>query len=65
LTERGTHKLESVEDGTSQDTETNRPSEGKLGNSLPGEYRGRNKSGHGNKLREPGALAIWRVNREI
>ena len=59
--ERGTHKLESVEEGTSQDTETNRASEG---NSLPGEHKGRDKSGHGNKLSGRAALTLWRVHRE-
>ena len=42
--EMDTHVLESAEEGTSQDTEINRPSGG---HSLPGDSRGRKFSGHG------------------
>jgi hypothetical protein len=44
---RGTHKLDGVERGTSQDMETTRASES---HSLPGERRGRNKSLHKKKV---------------
>jgi hypothetical protein len=39
---RGTHFLETVEGRTNQNTERRRPSEG---DSLPGDHRGRDKSG--------------------
>jgi len=58
---RGTHILESAEGETSQDTETNRASKG---HSPTGECRGRDKSGHRNKLSKQGALTFWRVQRE-
>jgi len=44
---RGTHILETAEGGTSQDTEGNRQTKG---HSLPGDHRGRDKSGHRKKL---------------
>ena len=40
---RGTHVLETADNGTCQDTEGNRPSKG---HSLPGDGRGRDLSGH-------------------
>ena len=44
--EKDTHSLGTIEGGTYQDVEKNRPSEG---NSLPGDGRGRDLSGHGKK----------------
>ena len=41
---RRTHQLETAEEGTCQDTETNPPTEA---DSLPGDSRGRDLSGHG------------------
>jgi len=46
---RGTHKLETAEGGTSQDTERKQMSEG---HSQTGDRRGRDKSGHGKKANE-------------
>ena len=43
---KDTHSLETVEGGTCQDVERNRPSEG---HSPSGDGRGRELSGHGNK----------------
>ena len=48
---RHTHRLEMAEGGTSQDTETKRPSNV---HSLPGDGRGRDKSGHRNKATKQG-----------
>jgi len=59
---RGTHFLEMVERGTSQSMERKQPSKG---HSLPGESRGRDKSGHRKKeLTGQGALTSWRQQRE-
>ena len=55
---RGTHKLESADRWTSQDTERNRATEG---HSLPGECRSMDKSGHGKEQSDRGALTAWRV----
>jgi hypothetical protein len=58
----GTHSLKTAEGGTSQDTtERNRLRER---HSLPGDHRGRDKSGHGKKLTERGALTPWRPQKE-
>ena len=43
---RGTHKLETTEGGTCQDTERNQPTKG---HSPPGDHRGRDMSGHRKK----------------
>src|SRR6266850_2131499 len=58
---RGTHKLESADGQTSQDTERIRPSEG---HSRPGERRWTDKSGHGKNLTERGALTNWRAQTD-
>jgi len=58
---RGTHFLETAERGTSQDMERKQLSKG---HSLSRDGRGRDKSGHGKKLMEQGALTPWRPQRE-
>ena len=60
---RRTHKLETAEGGTCQDTESNRSTEA---HSHPGDDRGRNLSGHGKKPTDRGALTSlsWRRQRE-
>ena len=58
---KDTHFLETAEGATGQDMETNRPSEG---HSLPGDGRGSDLSGHGNKLTERRTLTCWRRQRE-
>ena len=50
---RGTHCLETAQEGTSQDTERRQPSKGHL---LSGDSRGRDKSGHRRKATRKGAL---------
>ena len=57
---RPTHILETAEEGTCQDTERNRSSEG---HSRPGDGRGRELSGYGKKT-ERGPLTSWRWQRE-
>ena len=54
---RGTHRLERVDIGTGQDIQTKRGSEG---DSLAGEGRHRDWSGHRNKARQQGELTDWR-----
>ena len=54
---RGTHFLETAQGRTSQKTETNRPREV---HSRPGNRTGRDKSEHGEKPTEQGALTLWR-----
>jgi hypothetical protein len=58
---RGTHPLERVDGGTSQDTE--RIQLGK-GHSLPGERRRRDKSEYGNNPSGREALTNWRAQTE-
>jgi len=58
---RGTYFLEMAERGTCQDMERKGPS---TGHSLPGDGRGRDKSGHGRKVTKQGALTNWRWQRE-
>ena len=58
---RGTHRLETAERGTCQDTERNRPSKG---HSLSGDGRGRDLSGHEKKPTEQGTLTVWRRQRK-
>ena len=59
---RGTHFLKTAEEGTCEEIEKNRPSEG---HSLPGDDRGGGDlSGHGKKSNERGALTYWRRQRE-
>ena len=58
---RGTHILETAEDKTSQDMEREQLSKG---HSLPGDSRGRDKSGHRKKATGQGALTPWRQQRE-
>ena len=58
---RGTHSLETAEGGACQDIERNRLREG---HSLPGDGRGRDLSGHGNKSTEQRALTLWRRQKE-
>ena len=58
---KDTHELETAEGATCQDTETNRPREG---HSLPGDGRGSDLSGHGNKSTEGRTLTPWRRQRE-
>src|SRR6267142_118500 len=58
---RGTHFLESTDRQTSQDTEGIRASEG---NSLPGERRWTEESGHGRNPSERGALTFWRAQMD-
>jgi len=58
---RGTYKLEITEGGTSQDMERMQPSQE---HSLPGDHRGRGKSGHGKKVTKQGALTNWRPQRK-
>jgi len=50
-----------AEGGTSQDTKRNQASKG---HSLPGDSRGRDKSGHQKKLTKQEALTFWRQQRE-
>jgi len=50
-----------AEGGTSQDKERKPPSKA---HSLPGDGRGRDKSGHRKKAIEQGALTYWRQQRE-
>ena len=50
-----------AEGGTCQDTETNRPTEA---HSPTRDSRGRDLSGHGNKLTNRGALTSWRQQRK-
>ena len=56
-----THKLETAQEGTSQDTERNRPSDA---HSRSGDRTGRDKSGHGKKRTERLALTNWRPHRK-
>src|SRR5579863_8793849 len=49
-----------AEGGTSQETERKQQSEG---HSPTGDRRGRDKSGHGKKAIEQGALTLWRWQR--
>jgi hypothetical protein len=58
---RDTHQLEIASGGTSQDTETNKPSEGY---SHSGDRIRRDKSGHGKNPTERGALTFWRPHSE-
>ena len=58
---RCTHVLNMLEGGTCQDNERNRLIEV---HSRPGEGRGRDLSGHGNKPTDQGALTSWRRYRE-
>ena len=58
---RSTHFLETTEGGTSQDMERKQLSKG---HSLPGDHRGRDKSGHRKKVTKQGALTNWRPQRE-
>jgi len=53
--------LETAEGGTCQDPKGKRSSKV---HSLPGDGRGRDKSGHGNKATKRGALTSWRGQRE-
>ena len=54
---RHTHQLEMAEGGTCQDTERHQPTKA---HSLPGDGRGRYKSGHGKKRTDRGTLTPWR-----
>jgi len=54
---RGTHFLETIEGGTSHNTERNQLSKG---HSHPRDHRGRDNSGHGKELTEKGGLTSWR-----
>ena len=58
---RGTHKLESADGQTSQDTEGIQVSKG---HSHPGERRWMDKSGHRRNLSEQGALTNWRAQMD-
>ena len=58
---KDTHLLETADGATCQNTETNRPREG---HSRPGDGRGSDLSGHGNKSTDRGALTNWRRQRE-
>ena len=58
---KDTHFLETAEEATCQDTETNRPREG---HSLPGDGRGSDLSEHGKKSTEGRTLTCWRRQRE-
>ena len=58
---RGTHQLETAEDGACQETERNRLSKA---HSRPRNGRERYLSGHGKKPTERGALTSWRRQRE-
>ena len=58
---RHTHKLETAERGTCQDTERNWPSEA---HSPTGDSRGRDMSGHRQKPAKQGVLTNWRRQRE-
>src|SRR6267142_1418960 len=58
---RGTYFLSSAEEGITQETKTNRASEG---HSHTVKHRGRNKSGDRNKPSERGALTSCREQRE-
>jgi len=57
----GTHFLEVTEEGTHQGTEGKQPSNQ---NSLSGDCRERDKSGHRKKATEQVALTSWRPQRE-
>ena len=57
---RRTHNLETVDEGTCQNTERNRLSKG---NSRPGDSRGRNLSRHEKKSNKQAALTSWRWQR--
>ena len=57
----GTHKLETAEGVTCQDTERKRLSDE---HSLPGDRRGKNLSGHRNKATEQRVLTNWRPQME-
>ena len=54
---RGAHRLERADIGSSQGMETKR---GGKGNSLAGEGRHRDWSGHPHKARQQGELTGWR-----
>ena len=56
-----THALETAQEGTSQDTERNEPSDW---HSPTGDRTGRDKSGHGKKLTERCVLTLWRPHRK-
>ena len=56
-----THFLETVEGGSCQDTERNRPTDA---HSLSGDGRGRHLSGHRTIAAERGALTRWRAQRQ-
>jgi hypothetical protein len=58
---RLTHFLETASGGTSQDTETIRPSEA---HSRTGDHIGRDKSGHGKNPTKRGTLTYWRPHLE-
>ena len=58
---RRTHKLETAEGETCQETEINRPNEA---HSQPEDGRGRDSSEHGKKSTEQGALTSWRRQGE-
>ena len=58
---RHTHKLETAEGGTCQDTQGNRQTEV---HSRTGDSRARNLSGHARKPTNRGALTNWRWQRE-
>ena len=53
---RPTHKLETAQGGTTQDTERIRTAEA---HSLPGDRTGWDKSGHGKDLTDRGLLTNW------
>jgi len=57
----GTHFLETTEVGTHQATERKRPSDG---HSLPGDRRGRDLLGYGEKVTKQRALTNWRPQKE-
>ena len=57
---RGTHKLETAEGGTSQNTESKQMIPG---DSLPENRKRRDKSGHSKKSTGPEALTLWRQQR--
>jgi len=59
---RGTHFLETTEEGTCQGTERDQASKGHL---LPGDHRGRDISGHRKKPSRQGALTSWRPQRKV
>ena len=57
---RRTHRLETVEGETCQDTQGNRPTKA---HSQTGDGRGRDLSGHARKPTDRGALTNWRWQR--